>query len=259
MANIRPEEQIQVMVVDDEPLLRFHLQKMLQDLWQDVDHIIAVGSGVEAINIASEIDIHTVFMDIKMPGLSGIETAKKLRESGFQGNLVFVTAYDEHAIAAFEQEALDYLLKPVTEKRLYECIQRLQRRSQTTVKYELDAQQLHQLLPHTLNSSLQWVNASRGDTIHVIQVSKISCFIAEDKYTTVVTEEGEYLIKKSIKQLMDELNSNEFWRIHRSALVQVSHIQCVNKDDSGNLTVSLKGIQKALPVSRSNMHLFKQM
>ena len=259
MSKIKTEQPIQIMVVDDEPLLRFHLQKMLQELWQDIDQIIAVGSGIEAINVASEIDIHTVFMDIKMPGLSGIETAKQLRDSGFQGNLVFVTAYDEHAIAAFEHEALDYLLKPVDEKRLLECVQRLQKRSQTTVKYELDALQLNQLLPQHSNQSLQWVNASRGDAIHVINVSNISCFIAEDKYTTVVTEEGEYLIKKSIKQLMDELNPQEFWRIHRSALVQVSHIKCVNKDESGNLTVSLKEIGKTLPVSRSNMHLFKQM
>ena len=259
MSYIKTDGLIQVMVVDDEPLLRFHLQKLLQGLWEDIDQIVALGSGIEAINVVKELDIHTIFMDIKMPGLSGIETAKQLRASGYQGNLVFVTAYDEHAVAAFEHEALDYLLKPVDEKRLYECIQRLQKRSHTTVKYELDAEQLSQLLPQHSNPTLQWINASRGEAIHVIKVSDISCFIAEDKYTTVVTLSGEYLIKKSIKQLVEELNNNEFWRIHRSVVVQVSHIERVNKDDNGNLTVYLKDIKKTLPVSRNNMHLFKLM
>lgn len=259
MSNSKTEGLIQVMVVDDEPLLRFHLQKLLQGLWEDIDQIVTVGSGIEAINVVKEIDIHTIFMDIKMPGLSGIETARQLRESGYQGNLVFVTAYDEHAVAAFEHEALDYLLKPVDEKRLNECVQRLQKRSQTTVRYELDAEQLSQLLPQHSNQTLQWINASRGDAIHIIKVNDISCFIAEDKYTTVVTLGGEYLIKKSIKQLIEELNHNEFWRIHRSVVVQVSHIERVNKDDNGSLTVYLKGINKTLPVSRNNMHLFKQM
>ena len=259
MPDTKSEKLVHVMVVDDEPLLRFHLQKLLQELWEDIDQTIAVGSGVEALNVANELNIHTIFMDIKMPGISGIETAKALRESGYSGNLVFVTAYDEHAVAAFEHEALDYLLKPVDEKRLLECIQRLKKRSQTTVKYELDAKQLTKLLPQHTHQSLQWINASQGNGIHVIKVSDVSCFIAEDKYTTVVTEQGNFLIKKSIKQLLEELDPNEFWRIHRSVIIQVSHIKQAVKDENGYLNVLLKGIDRILPVSRNNAHLFKQM
>ncbi|WP_425641241.1 LytR/AlgR family response regulator transcription factor [Marinomonas gallaica] len=249
-----------VMVVDDEPLLRFHLQRLLQELWEGVDQVITVGSGLEAISMAQEINVHAIFMDIKMPGISGIETAKQLRKSGFSGHLVFVTAYDEHAVAAFEHEALDYLLKPIEEKRLYECIKRLQSRSQTTVKYELDSDQLTRLLPRTENvNTLSWINASRGDSIHVIKVSDVFCFIAEDKYTSVITADGEFLIRKTIKQLVDELNPDVFWRIHRSAIVQVSCIECVKKDDQGHYFVLIKDFERVLPVSRNNAQLFKQM
>lgn len=258
LSDSLPCDSLHVMVVDDEPLLRFHLQKLLQELWEDVDQVIAVGSGQEAVRMAHEVNIHTVFMDIKMPGISGIETAKLLRESGFTGHLVFVTAYDEYAVAAFEHEALDYLLKPVEEKRLYECVKRLQKRSQTAVKYELDADHLTKLLPYK-ESSLTWINASRGDNIHVIKVSDICCFIAEDKYTSVITAEGEFLIRKTIKQLAVELNPDEFWRIHRSSIVQASYIERVSKDDQGHYFVSIKGLERVLPVSRNNIQRFRQM
>lgn len=253
-------EPLNVMVVDDEPLLRFHLQKLIKELWEEVDQVIAVATGIEAVQMAEQVAIHTIFMDIKMPGISGIEAAKQLRETNYTGNLVFVTAYDQHAVAAFEHEALDYLLKPIEEKRLLECVKRLQKRAQIEVKYELDAEQLTRLLPRMDNANtLVWVNASKGDDIHVINVRDISCFIAQDKYTSVVTSEGEFLIRKSIKQLVCELNPNEFWRIHRSTIVQVSHIERVYKDDDGHYFVTVKHLNRELPVSRNNAQLFKQM
>ncbi|MCZ2722918.1 LytTR family DNA-binding domain-containing protein [Marinomonas sp. 15G1-11] len=250
-----------ILVVDDEPLLRFHMQKMLNELWEDVDHIVTANSGIDALKLMEEIDIHTVFMDIKMPGMSGLEAAKAMRRQGYKGNLVFVTAYDEHAIEAFEQEAVDYLLKPVEESRLSACIERLIKQDKTLIKYELDAEQINRWLPAdtTSVSYLSWINVSIGDRILVINVDDVFCFISEDKYTTVVTKEGEYLIKKSIKQLVTELHPDRFWRIHRAVIVQVAKISQVMKDEQGRYSLSLKEMNRLLPVSRNNTYLFKQM
>ncbi len=250
-----------VMVVDDEPLLRFHLQKLLQELWEDLDQVICLSSGIEAVNMIHEVSIHTVFLDIKMPGISGIETAELLRNNGYEGHIVFVTAYDEHAIAAFEYEAIDYLLKPVQEERLHKCIERITNRDQKEVRYELKAEQLQKLLPHANKSTgpLRWINATQGDRIHIVQLDDIYCFIAEDKYTTVVTAQGEYLIRKSIKQLTQELNDTQFWRIHRAVIVQVAKIAVAERNEQGHYAVTMQDINRVLPVSRNNTHLFKQM
>ncbi|WP_191602940.1 LytR/AlgR family response regulator transcription factor [Marinomonas algicola] len=250
-----------VLVVDDEPLLRFHMQKMLNELWEEVDHIVTANSGAEALKLMQKIDIHTIFMDIKMPGMSGLDAAKEIRRLGYKGNLVFVTAYDEHAIEAFEQEAVDYLLKPVGESRLNSCIERLMKQDKTLIKYELDADQINRWLPSDQSSAqyLSWINVSIGDRILVINVDDVFCFISEDKYTTVVTKEGDYLIKKSIKQLISELHPDRFWRIHRAVIVQVAKISQVMKDEQGRYSLSLKEMHKVLPVSRNNTYLFKQM
>ncbi len=250
-----------VLVVDDEPLLRFHMQKLLNELWEEVDHIVTAGSGMDALKIIQEVEIHTVFMDIKMPGISGLDTAKEMRNQGFKGNLVFITAYDEHAIEAFAQEAIDYLLKPVEESRLQSCIERLIKQNKTEIKYELDADQINRWFPNETitNKYLAWINVSIGDRILVINVEDIYCFISEDKYTTVVTHDAEYLIKKSIKQLTVELHPDRFWRIHRAVIVQVAKISQVSKDEQGRYCLVLKGLNKTLPVSRNNTYLFKQM
>lgn len=248
-----------VMVVDDEPLLRFHLRKLLQDLWDEVEQVICVGSGVEAVERINDVDVHTVFMDIKMPGMSGIETASALREMGFSGHLVFVTAYDQHAVEAFEHEAVDYLLKPVHGDRLYQCIERLRKRDQKTVKYELDAEQLKRLLPVAGSGELRWINATRGQQVHVIRLDDVCCFIAEDKYTTVVTDKGEFLIRKTVKELSETLDGDEFWRIHRAVIVRVGRISRVERDEQGHYQVIVEDIGRALPVSRTNAHLFRQM
>ncbi|TPE51258.1 response regulator transcription factor [Maribrevibacterium harenarium] len=250
-----------VMVVDDEPLLRFHLQRLLQELWEDLEQVVSLGSGIEAVNMIHEVPIHTVFLDIKMPGISGIETAELLRENGYQGHIVFVTAYDEHAVAAFEHEAVDYILKPVEEERLHQCIERIIKRDQKEIRYELNADQLQQLLPSDQASSapLRWINATKGNRIHIVQLDDIYCFIAEDKYTTVVTAQGEYLIRKTIKQLTQELNGAQFWRIHRAVIVQVAKIAVAERDEQGHYSVTMQDIDRTLPVSRNNTHLFKQM
>ncbi len=250
-----------VMVVDDEPLLRFHLQKMLQELWEDLDQVIPLGSGIEAVNMIHEVPVHTVFLDIKMPGISGLETAKLLRESGYVGHIVFVTAYDEHAVTAFEHEAVDYILKPIEEERLFQCIKRIIKRGQQEIRYELNADQLQQLIsPESSETApLRWINATRGNQIHIVQLDDIHCFIAEDKYTTVITAQGEYLIRKTIKQLTQELDSALFWRIHRAVIVQVAKIAMAERDDQGHYSVTLQDSDRILPVSRNNAHLFRQM
>ena len=248
-----------VMVVDDEPLLRFHLQRLLQELWEDLEQVVSLGSGIEAVNRIHEEPIHAVFLDIKMPGINGIETAKLLRENGYEGHIVFVTAYDEHAIAAFEHDAVDYLLKPVEEERLHQCIDRIIKRDKKGVRYELNTDQLQQLLPNTNDGPLRWINATKGNRIHIVQLEDVYCFIAEDKYTTVVTAQGEYLIRKTIKQLALELNRAKFWRIHRAVIVQVAKIAMAERDEQGHYSVLIQDIDRTLPVSRNNAYLFKQM
>ena len=251
---------INVLVVDDEPLMRFHLQKSLTELWEDAELIITANSGYEALSLIEEMAFHTVFLDIKMPSMDGLETAKQLKKQGFSGHIVFVTAYDQYAIQAFEQEALDYLLKPIEENRLMACIERIKKRVSAPPQW-VDMALLQTLLPASAQAErhLSWLNVSVGDAIKVIPVASVYCFIAEDKYTTVVTMDGEALIRKPIKQLVEELDSTLFWRIHRAVIVQVSKILHIQRDEQGHMSLKLKDIDKELPVSRQHQALFKQM
>ena len=196
-----------------------------------------------------------------MPGLSGMEVAKRVINSCW---IVFITAYDKYAVEAFENEAIDYLLKPITHKRLEKAITRLQKQIAASIKpppnmSEIIEQTLTRLHRKETPGYLRWLKAQYGDGIRLIPVDDVSYFKASDKYTLVLTKDGELLIKKTIKDLADELDPDQFWRIHRGTIVNARSITKVSRSLTGRGVVKLKDRPELLTVSRSYMHIFKQM
>lgn len=255
--------ELTALIADDEPVLRYHLNRILADLWSDLDIVAMAASGEEAWQLIETVRPRVVFLDIKMPGLTGLEVAERMQRAGLTRDcvVVFLTAYDEYAVEAFEREAIDYLLKPIDESRLERTRDRILQRLERPETSEVNLADLKRLLSGggPGGGALRWLNAQRGDDIFVIDVEDVLYFLAEDKYTTVVTREGEYLIRKSLKQLEAELSDQQFWRIHRSTLVQVARIDRVERTLSGQLKVHIKGGRKPLGVSRRFSDRFKQM
>ncbi|MCH8551129.1 MAG: LytTR family DNA-binding domain-containing protein [Natronospirillum sp.] len=253
--------ELRVLIADDEPMLRFHLQQMLEDLWPEIDKVLTAANGEEALEMARSIRPQAIFLDIRMPGLSGIEVAERLQQEGLTraSHVVFLTAYDDYAVQAFEREAVDYVLKPVDDQRLLQSITRLQERLRAPEPVLADLSDLKRWVGRERGDWLKWINAQQGEDIHVIAVESVLLFRAEYKYTTVVTPDGEYLIRKSLKQLEEELDPDAFWRVHRSAIVRVPAIERVRRDLSGGLKIHIRGLKKPQPVSRRFADRFRQM
>ncbi len=263
------------LIVDDEPLLRAHLRAQLESLWPVLDRIDEAGNGNEAMALIEREDGTTpdvCFLDIHMPGLSGLEVARRLRARSAAVDrpspwIVFVTAFDAHAVEAFEHGALDYLLKPFEPERLAETIQRLQRRiaEQPTggrpgddAVLERLAERLAALRPAP-RPTLQWIKASIGSTVRLIPIDDVLYFHADDKYTRVVTADGEALIRKPIKELVAELDGSRFWQIHRATIVRTHAIAAVVRGIKDSADLKLKNRPETLTVSRGYLHLFRQM
>ncbi|WP_342114336.1 LytR/AlgR family response regulator transcription factor [Pseudoduganella sp. OTU4001] len=253
-------------IADDEEPMRDMLRKRLHEAWPELDIVAEAANGIEAIALAGQHQPDIVFLDIRMPGLSGIEAARMLFN---RCHIVFITAYDQYAIEAFEQGALDYLLKPVNLDRLKTTCTRLQGRlgkSPNNIE-----RQLSQLLQQTGRSAgstagaapqpeyLHWIQAQVGNSLRMISTKEVLFFRADEKYTRVQTAQGEFLIRKTLKELEDELDPNEFWRIHRSTLVRVDAIAEVTRDLRGRQMVRVRNSTEELEVSRGNTHLFQQM
>lgn len=260
-------------IADDEPLLRHHLDCSLAEVWPELDIVAACGDGKQALEKIADLKPDVVFLDIRMPELDGMAVAKALNQprvqerhqAPYQPLVVFVTAYDEHAINAFEHNAVDYLLKPLNEERLAACCIKLKQRLGLT-RQAVDSQtpDISQLLAHISRLSprqpqyLTWLKASRGEDIHLISVNDVLYFKAEEKYVSIYTDENnEYLIRTPIKELLTQLNPDEFWKIHRSTVVRVASIEKVSKDFTGRMFVTMQ--QHKLPVSRAQQSLFKGM
>lgn len=253
--------QIQAVIADDEAPLRVYLRTLLQTTWPELVICAEVANGDDAIAAVAKYGADIAFLDIRMPGMSGLEAARSLPA---QCRVVFVTAYDSYAVEAFEQEALDYLLKPVTPERLATTISRLRERMEqgavlpghlsqvveTILARQNDAHQ---------NSWLHWLRVQHGDGVRLIGVGDVLYFRAEDKYTAVVTPEGEFLIRTPIKTLIRELDPDMFWQIHRSTIVRVDRIESVSRSLTGRFVVRLQGVGDEFVVSRAYGHLFKQM
>lgn len=254
------------LIADDEPMLRMHLRELLGEYWPELEIVAMASNGLQALQLAREHRPQVLFFDIRMPGMTGLEVAAQLqREQTLpDAKLVFLTAYDQYAIEAFDRQALDYLLKPVDEIRLQHSIDRIQqalhRPSVVPLPAAVDWQQLQHLLSQSrANTYLQWINAAKGDRVFILPVAEVVYFRAEDKYTTVVTQDGEYLIRRSLKQLEQELHPDHFWRIHRHTIVQASLVQSVRKDFLGHSWLTLANCATELPVSRRLLERFKQM
>ncbi len=240
-------------IAEDEPLLREELAELLGALWPQLDVVAQAGNGIDALRALEQHAPDVLFLDILMPGMTGLEVARQVNG---RCHVVFLTAYDQHAIAAFEQGAVDYVLKPATAARLATTVGRLKAR----IGHPAQAMDsvLHELgVP--AKGHLRWINASQGQTVRIITVEDIAYFQADSKYTRVVTPQGESLIRKPIKELLEELDPATFWQIHRSTIVNVNAIAGVVRDERGRPQVRLKRGAELLPVSDAYAFRFKQM
>lgn len=239
-----------ILIADDEPLLAADLVTRLARLWPACEIVAVVHNGPAALEAVQRLQPDIAFLDIRMPGLGGLEVARAA--TGLA--VVFVTAYDQHAVEAFEQAAVDYLLKPVSDARLQQTVQRLQQ-PRSPAQPDL-APLLARLLPP---ERLRWIRASHGETVHLVDIQDVVYFQADDKYTVVMTADREFLIRTPLKELLEQLDLQQFWQIHRSTLVNVQAIQSVQRELTGRCALKLKTRSEVLIVSRAFAHLFRQM
>lgn len=253
------------LIVDDEAPMRDHLRRRLNQIWPQLKIIAEANNAVNALQMAEKYHPQIIFLDIRMPGGSGLKIANTL---GSQSFLVFVTAYDEYAVRAFEEGAIDYLLKPIDQERLQRTCLRIQERlnlNQTSSqqehsgKIEQILKSLVQQQNFTEKKYLRWIQASVGNGLSLISTEEILFFRADEKYTCVQTYHKEFLIRKSLKELEDELDPKEFCRVHRSILVKLSAIASVQKDERGRQLINIRDFHEKLEVSRNHNHLFQTM
>jgi DNA-binding LytR/AlgR family response regulator len=251
-------------IAEDEALLRAELVSQLRRAWPELEIAAECEDGASALDA---IDAHrpdVAFLDIRMPGITGLEVAAAAAEASPQTQVVFVTAYNQYAIDAFDRGAVDYLLKPISPDRLAATIARLKSRLASGIR---DAQaladvveQLRAKLPAQARADpLQWITATVGKETRLIMVDDVAYFQADNKYTLVMTREGEALIRKPIRELLDVLDPALFKQIHRSTIVNMKAIAAVTRDDSGRGTIRLKDRAETLPVSLTFMPVFKGM
>lgn len=260
---------IRALIAEDEPVLAFTLTQTLQRLWPELQLCGVAENGIAAVQEALAQRPDVLFLDIKMPGKTGLEAAQELAEDWPDDApfplVVFVTAYDEYALQAFEQAAADYVLKPVSDARFAKTVERLKARLQQHQERDNELQrivgQLRTLVPTMPQASerLNIIRAAVGNQIRMIPVAEVLYFEATDKYVNVVTADSESLIRTSLKELIPQLDGNQFWQIHRGTVVNVNCIESAVRDESGKLSLRLRGRSASLAVSRVFAHLFRQM
>lgn len=245
-------------IADDEAPLRQFLRARLAEVWPELVVCGEARNGKEAVDLVESLHPQIAFLDIKMPGLTGMEVAEKIAGSC---RVVFVTAYDEYAVEAFDKEAVDYLLKPVTTERLERTVNRLKQTMETAV--EVPAEVIRSLVERLSggrgSKHLQYLRVQQGESVRLIPVDEVIYCKSDVKYTVVITKEGESLIRKPIRELAEELDPERFWRIHRGTIVNVRSIARVSRSLTGKGVVRLKDRTETLTVSNRYMHLFKQM
>jgi len=280
-AGTREARTITAVIADDERLMREQLRARLSEAWPELVFVAEAKNGSEAVALVEEHDPDFAFLDIRMPGMTGIEAARAILDRDDNATqIVFITAYDQYAVEAFEQGAIDYVLKPADRERLAKTVERLKERIE---RFELsdakkpeqsldrpDVAELLTRLAHRLDAGagapgspgmarLQWIQASVGQSLRLIPVDDVLFFQSDEKYTRVQTAQFEALIKKPIKELIDELDPDRFWQIHRATLVNAQAIAAVTRDFRGRQIVTVTGHPQKLEVSRTYTHLFKQM
>jgi DNA-binding LytR/AlgR family response regulator len=260
------------LIAEDEPLLAQALQAELGRAWPELVIVDTVGDGASAVTQALTLRPDVLFFDIRMPGQSGIEAAAELTDEWPEGQpfpaLVFITAYDQYAVQAFEAQAVDYVLKPVQAARLQKTVAKLRdllaRRAKGDGDFEATLGQLRSLLSShpsapAAQPALKLIQVSVGTSIRMVPVEEVVYFEAADKYVRVLTEGHEYLIRTALKDLLPQLDAQRFWQVHRGTVVRAEAIESVTRDEAGKLHLALRGRKEKLPVSRLYAHLFKAM
>jgi DNA-binding LytR/AlgR family response regulator len=242
-------------LVEDEAVLRGELRQWLRQLWPELAIVGEAINGAEALDLLERGAPDVMFLDIEMPVLSGLDVA---RQAQGRCHIVFVTAYDTHAVAAFEAGAVDYVLKPLEQGRLQLAVDRLKRQiGSAPQSLEFVLRELARLAAP--RNYLRWINASLGDSLQLITVEDVLYFQSTEKYTRVVTPEGDAFIRKPLAELLTELDPSMFWPIHRATVVNVRAISGVSRDLRGRLSVRLKQRDERLAVSESHQYLFRRM
>ncbi len=272
------------LIADDERLMREQLRARLNEVWPKLEIVAEAKNGQQALELTAQLHPDVVFLDIRMPVLTGVDAARQIAQlptheeaGGWPGcEIVFITAYDQYAVQAFEQGVVDYVLKPAETSRLRLTVQRIQQRmtergcepgdgaqAAPLPAHTPDMQQLLQRLAAQLNPNaaptLQWIQATVRQTIQMIPVQEVLFFISDEKYTRVQTATMEALIRKPIKELVEEIDMKLFWQIHRSTLVNTKAIAGISRDERGRQLVSVRGHAEKLEVSRSYAGLFRGM
>lgn len=261
-------------IADDEAHLRDYLEQQLAAVWPELRVVGRAANGLEALRLIDDEAPDVVFLDIRMPGLTGLDVAARLIEGPAPPQIVFVTAYDQYAVQAFEHSALDYLLKPASLERLSKTAGKLKVALAAPVAAAPPLDALRALLaqlggpaalsapaptPAPAAAPLQWIRASQGEQTRLIAVDEVLYFQSNDKYTSVVLADGECLIRTPISKLREQLDAQQFWQIHRSVIVAARHVAGTRHDFRGRLMVQLKDRPKQLVVSRNYADLFRQM
>jgi DNA-binding LytR/AlgR family response regulator len=272
---------ITALLADDEPHLLSYLEEQLAIAWPELKVVGRAPNGIEALRLIDELAPDVAFLDIQMPGLNGLELARRLASGAGPGNaapqVVFTTAHEQYALQAFDSEAFDYLLKPIRLERLQRTVARLKETladrvpapSAPSASPETAAQlaaMLRQLgvpvpgaAPAPAAAPLQWIRAAQGQETRLIAVDEVIYFQSNDKYTSVFIADGEHLIRTPLRQLREQLDEQQFWQIHRGVIVAARHVAGTRTDFRGRLLVKLKGRDEELVVSRNYADLFRQM
>jgi DNA-binding LytR/AlgR family response regulator len=256
------------LVADDEPLLREALRRELAAVWPELEIVAEARNGREAVRLFDERHPDICFLDVHMPGLSGVDAANHI---GRRAHLVFVTAYDHYAVQAFAQGALDYLLKPVEQARLAETVSRLRERLQSS-RPAINTEQLLQQLSDQLaglqrgggrHQTLRWIRAQAGKTVRLIAIDEVDYLRSDAKYTIVAWRDAgrpaEAVVRAPLKELLEQLDAEQFAQVHRSVVVNLRAISHVKRHDNETAEIHVKGRDDVLPVSRNYLHLFRQM
>jgi DNA-binding LytR/AlgR family response regulator len=260
--------QATALIADDEPLLRDALRRQLAIVWPELEIVAEARNGREAVRLFDERHPDICFLDVHMPGLSGVDAGNQI---GRRAHLVFVTAYDHYAVQAFAQGALDYLLKPVEQARLAETVSRLRERLQSS-RPAVNTEQLLRQLTEQLaklqsaggkKEALRWIRAQAGKTVRLIAIDDVDYLRSDAKYTIVAWHDGgkaaEAVVRTPLKELLDQLDAGQFVQVHRSVVVNLRAISLVKRHDNETAEIHLKGRNEVLPVSRNYVHLFRQM
>jgi DNA-binding LytR/AlgR family response regulator len=244
-----------LLIADDEEAPREHLRRLLETHWPEAELVAACANGVDAWDEALAHEPEVCFLDIRMPGLTGLQVAQRLSALARPPQIVFVTAYNDHALAAFETGAVDYLVKPLDEERLKLTLNRVQQRLQQNGPGPELHNLLQQLLPR--RTAMRPIQASVGKEVRLIAPDEVIYFESDTRYTRVVTHDTEALIRTPLKELIATLDPDQFWQIHRSVLVNSRCVQSALRIDDNNMQLTLKGRSEKLPVSRQFQGLFK--